>query len=131
MLDCQGGGLLNPKDTLMLSDIISFGQRIWGEIQRSSRWPSVRAKFLKGKSCSACGTKKNLEAHHVIPLAHGGEELEESNLIGLCRNCHYFIGHLQDWTSFNCDVHADSASYLQKHTNRPKLIKPDEDEPLI
>jgi len=106
----------------MLNDLISFGHQIWNEIQRSSRWPSVRDKFLKGKSCSACGTKKKLEAHHIIPLAHGGEELLESNLIALCRNCHYYLGHLQDWTSYNCEVIKDAEEYMIKRENRPKLF---------
>ena len=39
------------------------------------------------KQCAFCGTKKNLEEHHMIPLSMGGTN-DELNLIFLCKDCH-------------------------------------------
>jgi len=37
--------------------------------------------------CELCGSKQNLEAHHIIPIAFGGPDVKE-NLICVCRVCH-------------------------------------------
>ena len=36
--------------------------------------------------CVKCGSKKNLEIHHIVPLAKGGSNRLE-NLQLLCRSC--------------------------------------------
>jgi hypothetical protein len=82
---------------------------------RSGRWPTVRSKFLAGKRCSACDDSAKLEAHHIVPFyVDSALELEESNLIALCRDCHWFIGHLQHWDKFNPRVVEDSAHFLKR-----------------
>ena len=43
--------------------------------------------LLRGKGrCMKCGSKKNLEIDHVVPLARGGSSRLE-NLQLLCRDC--------------------------------------------
>ena len=43
--------------------------------------------LLRGKGrCMKCGSKKNLEIDHVVPLARGGSNRLE-NLQLLCRDC--------------------------------------------
>ena len=37
--------------------------------------------------CAKCGSKENIEIHHMIPLAMGGTN-DEINLIPLCHSCH-------------------------------------------
>ena len=37
--------------------------------------------------CYRCGATKNLEIHHMIPLAIGGTN-DKGNVIILCKNCH-------------------------------------------
>lgn len=39
------------------------------------------------RSCAFCGSKDNLEEHHMIPLVMGGTN-DERNLIFLCAECH-------------------------------------------
>ena len=39
------------------------------------------------KICAICGSKKQLEMHHKIPISHGGSD-EVSNMIYLCKKCH-------------------------------------------
>jgi len=50
---------------------------------------SFREKVLKrdNYTCQICGSKENLEAHHIIPRSRGGANLVE-NGITLCRDCH-------------------------------------------
>ena len=46
-----------------------------------------RRILLRGKGrCMKCGSKKNLEIDHVVPLARGGSNRLE-NLQLLCRDC--------------------------------------------
>ena len=39
------------------------------------------------KRCARCGSEKNIEMHHMIPLAMGGNT-DPRNCISLCRDCH-------------------------------------------
>lgn len=50
-----------------------------------------RQSVLKrdGYKCAICGSKKNLEAHHIKPFAHfENYRLDINNGITLCRKCH-------------------------------------------
>ena len=48
--------------------------------------------LLRGKGrCMKCGSKKNLEIDHVVPLARGGSNRLE-NLQLLCRDCNRMKG---------------------------------------
>ena len=69
--------------------------------ERSGRWPAVRAAFLKlHPCCEACGTKTNLNVHHIKPFHLWPElELEPSNLITLCEKHHFYFGHDADGPS--------------------------------
>lgn len=96
-----------------------------GDHKRSGKWPTLRKKFLKGKSCAVCGGKKKLEAHHIKPFHLYPEgELEISNLIALCENskilnCHFFAGHLGSYRSYNLLVIQDAAEWNRKIKGRP------------
>lgn len=84
---------------------------------RSSRWYSVRAKYLKTcPMCSACATKENLEVHHIIPFSvDPTKELDSRNLMTLCKYCHLVLGHLKDFDINNKDVRqlVNRFSYLR------------------
>ena len=86
---------------------------------RSGRWASVRNNFLKANNfCAACGITRDLTVHHIVPVAvDKSKELDESNLIALCRsasNCHFVFGHLHSFTCWNPDVVKDCAEHLAK-----------------
>lgn len=76
---------------------------------RSSKWATVRDKYLKGKKCACCGRKTNLNAHHIKPFHLFPElELSLSNLIPLCEggplNCHFYVGHAgASWSKYHPD----------------------------
>ena len=58
-------------------------------------------KLVANMLCTICGTKRDLDRHHVTPRGMGGSKnptvLAESNLMTLCRTCHRNI-HEGAWT---------------------------------
>lgn len=75
---------------------------------RDKRWPKLRKEWLGVRpACAACGVSKRLEVHHIEPVhVAPGRELDATNLITLCRECHGCIGHCGGcWaTKWNVDV---------------------------
>jgi 5-methylcytosine-specific restriction enzyme A len=91
-------------------------------VARSSGWGKVeKEKLILNPSCQACSSKKKLNAHHIRPFhLFPKDELLLSNLITLCRRCHEFLGHLDDWKSYNeCCTH-DAMVMLAQIKGRPK-----------
>lgn len=48
---------------------------------------SKEIKQNKGNICCNCGGSENIEYHHVVPIALGGNDVE-SNIVPLCHRCH-------------------------------------------
>ena len=46
------------------------------------------------RQCAFCGTDKELEEHHMIPLSMGGTN-DELNLVFLCKDCHKAVTSYQ------------------------------------
>lgn len=44
--------------------------------------------------CAHCGSKKELEEHHMIPLFMGGAN-DDENLVFLCKSCHRIVTEYQ------------------------------------
>ena len=57
--------------------------------QDAEAYARLRRKVLKrdGWKCQNCGSKEQLDVHHIIPRSRGGED-DERNLVTLCRTCH-------------------------------------------
>mgnify|MGYP001583866311 CR=1 FL=1 len=89
--------------------------------RRSPKWEDVRNQFVKEHpNCEVCGTKKGLNAHHKLPFyLNPLLELDPQNLIVLCRDHHFFFGHLMNWKSYNKDVSLDSTMWRAKIIQRP------------
>jgi len=99
-----------------------FGFGILRYATRSPKWSKVRKEFLKtNQICAACGTDKDLEVHHIVPVHINADlELDPSNLITLCsRPCHLLIGHLMDFKSWNPHVVSDAVFINLKIQQRP------------
>ena len=105
----------------MLQRIIDFFRLGRIGATRSGAWPTVEKQFLKANpTCSACGTNKHLNVHHIQPFHLNPQlELDTSNLITLCRVDHFTTGHLKSWASWNKDVRSDASNLLQKIIHRP------------
>lgn len=48
---------------------------------------SKEIKDRKGRICYNCGSKEDIEYHHIVPLFLGGNDVE-SNIVPLCHKCH-------------------------------------------
>jgi hypothetical protein len=84
-------------------------------LKRSSKWPSVRAAWLKANpKCAACGSAVKVEVHHMHPFHLFPErELDPTNFITLCEgrggcNCHLTFGHCGNWSHWNESVVGDA-----------------------
>jgi 5-methylcytosine-specific restriction enzyme A len=89
---------------------------------RSPGWKRVRQTHIATHNyCAACGSKKDLEVHHIVPVhLDASLELDTSNLITLCsKSCHLLFGHLMDYRSWNPNVVQDCSTMFQKISVRP------------
>jgi 5-methylcytosine-specific restriction endonuclease McrA len=59
----------------------------------TTQWRKLRAKILKEQpNCFKCGSRINLEVHHIIPTRENKELFfDENSLVVVCRNCHRII----------------------------------------
>lgn len=65
-------------------------------------------------ACRWCGRRVNLNRHHVIPQAANPALRDvRENLVVLCRDCHFVLGHRCNWKQYNPDV-----LYIATHFNR-------------
>lgn len=88
---------------------------------RASEWVQVRAEFVRRHPrCEACGSGYNLNVHHIVPFHQRPDlELDEGNLITLCREHHFRIGHDPDgkgprkpsWLESNPNVRQDAKNW--------------------
>jgi 5-methylcytosine-specific restriction protein A len=52
-------------------------------------WRQIR-DYYKESECAACASTINLVLHHIRPVKFLGTDIE-SNLITLCRSCHFKV----------------------------------------
>jgi 5-methylcytosine-specific restriction endonuclease McrA len=103
------------------------GKAVTGTL-RSNHWPAVRKAHLKEHPvCEVCGSKIQLEVHHIVPFARDpSKELDPTNLITLCENsndgviCHLLFGHLGNYQYVNPSVVEDARVWNEKFKNREK-----------
>jgi hypothetical protein len=107
-----------PEEMAESADDSGFGAR-------STEWPKVRAAVLRhNPNCAACGSDREMNVHHIEPYHTAPElELDRTNLIPLCRTCHFFLGHdpdgpdgpqKPDWKKANPNVKRDAANNLRR-----------------
>jgi 5-methylcytosine-specific restriction endonuclease McrA len=88
-------------------------------LRRDKLWPMVRAAHLESNdSCAACGKKKKIQVHHIIPVhIDPSFELDSENLITLCMGqyeCHLNVGHKGSWRNHNPNVRKDAQDFYLK-----------------
>ena len=60
---------------------------------------------LPMRECRWCGRTVNLNRNHAVPQAANPALRDvRENLIVLCRDCHFVLGHRCDWKRYNPDV---------------------------
>jgi len=73
----------------------------------SYRWQKKRNLYLKthGKWCRICGYTKKIEVHHIIPRhVNSTLALATFNLVALCDDCHFHVGHFNNYKLYNPDI---------------------------
>lgn len=103
-------------------NILSLFKKELRYAKRSSQWPKLRKQHIeKQPCCQACGSCKKPEVHHIVPVhLDPSKELDPDNLITLCdKYCHFAIGHLLSYHSWNENVIEDAKVYNHKVKNRP------------
>ena len=92
----------------------------FGGVPRSGSWYSTRNEFIKSNNeCECCGSKKNLQVHHKVPFCVDPDrELDMDNLMTLCADCHFQIGHCGWWASYNPNVEESVRFYKAMLENR-------------
>lgn len=75
---------------------------------RAGRWEVDTSAGVDNGSCRCCGRRDTLNVHHIKPF-HIDEslELEFDNLVTLCREHHFHIGHKDNWKDSNSNVCGD------------------------
>lgn len=84
---------------------------------RSACWRSTREAYIADHPfCEACGTRSDLNVHHVEPFHDCPDrECDPTNLITLCREHHLTLGHRcetgkQNWSCGNPRVRTEAAA---------------------
>lgn len=88
--------------------------------RRSSKWPKLRANWLKvHPGCEYCN-RVAVEVHHKIPFHFRPEwECDLSNLQSVCRRCHLHLAHCGNWKLWN--DHCDEIAKLFRDGIRGRL----------
>lgn len=100
-----------------------FREHVVKRATRSSKWSSFAKEVIKDHPyCSSCGDTRQLHVHHIKPFHLYPElELEKDNVIVLCMKfkCHFIVGHLKNWKSWNNHVKEMAQNTLQMIKLRP------------
>ena len=55
--------------------------------------------------CSWCHRVNNLNRHHIVPKSvDPSKRNDPHNIVVLCRECHFVLGHRCNWKHYNPDV---------------------------
>jgi hypothetical protein len=125
MSDLWKSSEIPPEPDDQLSESVQDG---WQGAPRSPEWANVRKEHvLQFPRCAACGTVENLNVHHILPFhEHPELELDQNNLITLCREHHFRIGHDPDgpgpkkpnWKASNPKVRQHADQFFQSQRKR-------------
>ena len=98
--------------------VIGYADPIFGGTPRSSQWKKVRNDFLaRFPDCEACGVEAEI-VHHILPYHLKPElELDESNFITLCDECHLVLAHLKSFKRFDPDIKEVARLFRKKVKN--------------
>lgn len=100
---------------MMLDEYVRINHRgedayvyVSGNLSRASY------RDVKMFDCSWCHRTNNLNRHHIIPQS-ADISLKDvtNNIVVLCRDCHFVLGHRCNWKRFNPDV----MEIVGKYTN--------------
>ena len=103
---------------------ISKGRDLIEAKTEYQRWKQ-KIKKRDAYTCKICGSRKNLEVHHIFPLSIFPEyQIETWNGITLCEKCHRKIRHkeIQYKNQFIKNIFKMSKKRISPHQNQLSLL---------
>ena len=91
----------------------------------NGRWRKLRNKYVKekGNVCECCSYTKNIEVHHIVPRhVNPTLTLDWFNLIALCDDCHFHIGHYSNYKNYNPTIFEDAYFIKDNYINNTKIV---------
>jgi len=89
-------------------------------VSRHPDWSYVaRMYMIDEPNCRVCG-KKGEAVHHILPVHLRPDlELDRNNMATVCHRCHLFVGHLDNWLSWNVSFNFDASRIRNNVHMRP------------
>ena len=58
-------------------------------LKNNEVWREIKAsvKAERGAKCERCGSRENIDLHHIKPRSYGGKDVKENAQL-LCEPCH-------------------------------------------
>ena len=60
---------------------------------------AMREALKEHERCELCGSKRELQAHHIIPICVGGPDVQ-ANILVVCKKCHALLTPSSILTAF-------------------------------
>lgn len=86
------------------------GAHIYDDLHKGGHWRPFKDGVDRSR-CRCCGSKKNLNVHHIDAFRNDQkDELNPFNLVTLCRDHHFHVGHRDpktgkcNWSNINPNV---------------------------
>jgi len=124
--------LFGGRTKLKIQSAYSHNDTVFTILHNEYQWFKVRNQHIAIETCcQLCGIDKELEVHHIRPW-HLAPDLryESSNLITLCRSCHYRFGHWLHWKRFNPKI-KEFCKYTQEISREDRSNKGENDDQQI
>jgi phage terminase large subunit GpA-like protein len=77
---------------------------------------------MKLKFCVACGTKDDLQHHHLVMRSEGGSD-DDENLITLCTACHHKVHERQMNGTYNHGELVRAGHIRAKSRNKAEVLE--------
>lgn len=81
---------------------------------------AMRKVLSEHERCELCGSKRELQAHHIIPVGLGGRDVEE-NILCVCAKCHTLLTPTSIMTKNAINTHRDLQIKFYQHFHNLSL----------
>ena len=83
---------------------------------------NMRKVIQENVKCELCGSRRNLEAHHIIPIVYGGDDSLE-NLLCVCASCHVKLTPRSLLTKKGIEIARANGKHIGGHEGRKMNVK--------
>lgn len=88
---------------------------------------AMRKVLSEHSRCELCGSSRNIEAHHIIPISLGGADCVE-NILAVCEKCHVLLTPKSMLTKKGIDnIQVNNFAIMVKNAVYDKIIQEEEE----